>query len=48
LSIEGQDFLGAVVDHEELGVQLLEIDRVVPPEIDALLFREAAHALESA
>src|ERR1700722_10701357 len=37
LSIAGQDFLGSIVVDEDLGVQMLEIDRVLPREIDALL-----------
>jgi len=42
LSIAGQEFLGSIVADEDLGVQMLAIDRVLPPEIDALLFGGAA------
>jgi chemotaxis-related protein WspB len=38
LSIAGHEFLGPIVADEDLGVQMLAIDRVLPAEIDALLF----------
>jgi chemotaxis-related protein WspB len=42
LSIPGQDFLGGIVADEDLDVQMLDVDRVLPGEIDALLFGDGA------
>ena len=35
----GAGFLGAIAKADEHGVQLLDIDRILPLELDALLFR---------
>ncbi len=41
LRLTGQEFLGPIAQEEELGVQLIEIDRVLPRDIDRLLFAES-------
>ena len=38
LRLAGQEFLGPISHDEEQGVQMLEIDRVLPRDIDRLLF----------
>jgi chemotaxis-related protein WspB len=35
----GQAFLGAIVQADEYGVQLVDVDRILPPELESLLFR---------
>jgi chemotaxis-related protein WspB len=40
--LEGREMLGAIVMHDDYGIQLIEADRVIPPEIDHLLFGAAA------
>jgi chemotaxis-related protein WspB len=38
LRLTGQEFLGPIAHDEELGVQMIEIERVLPRDIDRLLF----------
>lgn len=40
LRLTGQEFLGPIAHDDELGVQMIEIDRVLPREVDRLLFEE--------
>ncbi len=40
LRLAGQEFLGSIAQEEELGVQMIEIDRLLPRDIDRLLFEE--------
>jgi len=42
LRVAGQDFLGLIDPAEPLGVQMLDIDRVLPPELDHMLFSAEA------
>ena len=44
IHLPGKPFLGGITDGDEHGVQLLEIDRVLPSEHDTLLFGGAAGA----
>ncbi len=39
--VPGREFLGPIVLSDSLGVQLLDVDRIIPPEVDALLFGKA-------
>jgi chemotaxis-related protein WspB len=38
LHTPGHDFLGAIVRNDEYGIQLVDVDRVLPPELDKMLF----------
>ena len=38
LRMAGQEFLGPIAQDEELGVQLIEVERLLPRDIDRLLF----------
>ena len=38
LRMEGLDFLGPIVRSDRYGVQLIDVDRIVPPHLDAMLF----------
>jgi chemotaxis-related protein WspB len=38
LHVEGHEFLGPIVATDAQGVQLVEVDRLLPPDVDRLLF----------
>ena len=42
MHLPGKPFLGRIEASDEYGVQLVEIDQLLPPDIDRLLFGAGA------